>query len=371
MSNLRVHVNALGAVMGGATRHLPPFLHAMHEVRPEWSIRVWVTSGLLSSKIPDDVSIEAVPHWGHMRRLWWESVELPRLLRRDHANVLLNLTNSGPIRSPVPSVMYQRNALWFDPAWVSRLHGRQRVIATARRQLAYLQMRASRATIVPSGAMEKFLGRWRGAPRGAVIVPIPHGVDMQRFGFSQRSWPPASNERIRLLCVGHAAPYKNQLFVVCLVAHLLAAGVDAELWLTVDRRDSPAYFDELCRTRRELKVEDRVVLLGRVDAVEDLYLKAHALIFPSISESFGFPLLEAMASGLPVLASRIPATEELLSSYGWLFAPDDLTSAASAMTEILTSSAVQTTTRVAAVRARGLSWTNNAARVAAVIEEAL
>lgn len=357
--------------MGGATRHLPPFLNAMHAMRPEWSISVWVTSGFNSSEIPDGVSMEAVPRWRHAQRLWWESVELPRLLRRDRADVLLNLTNSGPIRSPVPSVMYQRNALWFDPAWVSRLHGRQRVLAAERRQLAYLQMRASRATIVPSEAMQKFLVHWGGAPRAAVIAPIPHGVDVQRFRFSPRSWPPAPNERIRLLCVGHAAPYKNQLFAVCLVAYLLAAGVDAELWLTVDRRDSPAYFDELCRKRRELEVEDRVVLLGRVDAVEDLYRKAHALIFPSISESFGFPLVEAMASGLPVLAARIPATEELLSSHGWLFASDDLSSAASAIAEILTSSSVQTTTRIAAVRARGLSWTLNAARVAAVIEEVL
>lgn len=369
---LRLHLNAVGAVMGGAARHISPFVNALHQCRPDWSIDIWVTIGHEPVDVPGAVTVRAVPRWSGGRRLWWESVELPRALRRDGAGALVNLTNSGPLRSPVPSILYQRNALWFDPTWAPTFRGRARVAATFRRQLAFLQMRRSALTVVPSAAMAGFLLHWRGAPAAPAIRVILHAVDTTRFARSVRPWPPAIRP-VRLVSVGHAAPHKDQALLVRLVARLREQGLDVHLRLTVERDDSPDYVEEIQRTCRRLGVEDRVELLGRVTRVEELYRDADVMVFPSRSESFGFPIVEAMALGIPVVASGIPASRELLGPSGWFFPPGDVDAAASAILRLLETPAEQVAevTARAAQDACGLSWSANAARVATAIEGSL
>lgn len=367
---LRLHVNAVGAVMGGAARHLPPFLASLHEARPDWSMCIWVTSGHEPAVLPDSVSVRAVSHFRRARRLWWESAQLPGALRHDSADALLNLTNSGPLTSPVPSLLYQRNALWFDPEWAPRLQGRARVLAATRRQLVYLQMRRSAVTIVPSAAMAGYLLRWRGAPSAPSICVVPHGVDTERFSSAPRAWPPPADRPIQLLSVGHAAPHKDQVLLVRLVARLRDAGHDAHLWLTVARQDSADYVGEIERERQRLEVEDRVEILGRVHDVERLYREADIMVFPSRSESFGFPVVEAMAAGLPVVASMIGTSEELLGPDGWFFRPGDVDAAATAVRQLLETPAdrLSDVTARAAAEAGRLTWAANAARVATAIE---
>ena len=78
-----------------------------------------------------------------------------------------------------------------------------------------------------------------------------------------------------------------------------------------------------------LKIYDKVCLLNNIDdkVLAKLYLKALAFIYPSLYEGFGIPLLEAMASGCPIIASRIPSTVEVAGDCPIYFEParvDDL-----------------------------------------------
>jgi glycosyltransferase involved in cell wall biosynthesis len=75
----------------------------------------------------------------------------------------------------------------------------------------------------------------------------------------------------------------------------------------------PAWNTDELKMIRELKIQDRVVLMTGVDDQKlcQLYNEAEALIYPSLYEGFGIPLLEAMACGCPVIASRIPSSVEI------------------------------------------------------------
>lgn len=366
---MRLHVNALGAVMGGAARHLPPFLGALADVRPTWEVVVWVTGDGAPGSTSGGHDVRTVPRLSARRRLGWELQALPRAMRREGADALLNLTNSGPLRGPVPSVLYQRNALWFDPSWVRQLGVRDRAEAQARRQLAYLQMRRSAATIVPSAAMAGYLLGWPGAPSAPTLRVVSHGVDPDRFRNSVRSWPPAGRP-VRLLSISHGSRHKDQLLLIRLVARLRDEAVDAVLRLTVDESDAPEYVAELERERRRLRLHERVEMLGRTVDVERLYRDADIMVYPSLTESFGLPVVEAMAAGVPVVASAIGASRELLGRDGWYFEPGDLDGAARAVRALLAAPAteVAAATARATLSARQRSWTRNATEIAQVVE---
>ena len=358
--------------MGGASRHLPPFLAALHAVRPGWSISLWVTSGHEPSSVSESVSVHSVPRGRVWQRLWWESIRLPRALRADDADALINLTNSGPLLGSVPSVLYQRNSLWFDPDWAGALRGRARVEAVARRQLAYLQMRRSAVVIVPSAAMGRFLLSWPGAPRSCALRVVPHAVDSDRFSLNRRPWPPPQGRPIQLVSVSHAAPHKDQMLLVRLLDRLRDDGLQARLWLTIDHADSPRYFEQIVQLCKELHLEQQVDILGRVEDVSRLYREADIMVFPSRTESFGFPVAEGMASGIPVVASGTAASRELLGSSGWFFPPGDVDAAAAMVHQVLGTSAKRLSERLtrAAQAAQGLTWVENATQVATAIEEA-
>ena len=72
-------------------------------------------------------------------------------------------------------------------------------------------------------------------------------------------------------------------------------------------------------------LESWVRILGYLPEpdVRDLYRAAAALVFPSFCEGFGFPLLEAMAGGLPVAASGVSALPEIGGDAALYFDPED------------------------------------------------
>ncbi|MFW5856648.1 MAG: glycosyltransferase family 4 protein, partial [Planctomycetota bacterium] len=93
----------------------------------------------------------------------------------------------------------------------------------------------------------------------------------------------------------------------------------------------------LDRMIRELGIGERVVRPGFVDD-EDLpavYSLADALVFPSVAEGFGFPVLEAMACGTPVIASDIPPLREVAGDAARLVRPGDLPAWRTALEETL------------------------------------
>jgi glycosyltransferase involved in cell wall biosynthesis len=85
------------------------------------------------------------------------------------------------------------------------------------------------------------------------------------------------------------------------------------------------YEDELRALARELGVEDRVHFPGWVSDtdLEGLYGIASCFVLPTFQEGFGLPVLEAMARGLPVACSDIPALTEVVGDAAVLFDPND------------------------------------------------
>ena len=124
---------------------------------------------------------------------------------------------------------------------------------------------------------------------------------------ADRSWEFAPADRY-VLHVGAHRPHKNVQVLIRTLA-LLPPDVKLVLVGSTDQRwlDSNA---ELCQ---RLGVTDRVLHVDKVSEqdLRWLYQNATAFMYPSLVEGFGLPLLEAMAAGAPVIASRIPVFTEI------------------------------------------------------------
>ncbi len=165
------------------------------------------------------------------------------------------------------------------------------------------------AVIVPSAATGTALRPYvERAGRTIPVLIAPFGVDLAPAD-GKGSLP----DRSYFVCLGTIEPRKNHLLLLNLWRDLVAERGDKtptlvligrrgwEIENTVDMLDRCPALRGILSERSELSDRDTVWLLRN----------AQALLLPSFAEGFGFPLVEALASGTPVLASDIPALREI------------------------------------------------------------
>ena len=124
-------------------------------------------------------------------------------------------------------------------------------------------------------------------------------------------------------------PHKNHMRLVEAVAILKGRGITVPL---VCSGHTTEHTDAAARRAAELGVDD-VMFLGRVSAGEllSLYDRAECLVFPSLFEGFGLPVLEGFAAGLPVACSNTTSLPELAGDAAMLFDPLDPSAIADAL----------------------------------------
>lgn len=162
-----------------------------------------------------------------------------------------------------------------------------------------------------------------------------------------------------LLCVSNRKRHKNEFRVVeafsraCLTPHIhlvFTGNADPELAHCIDRH----------------RVSGRVDFLGTVpeEKLPSLYRGAKALVFPSLYEGFGLPLLEAMACGTPVITANVTAMPEVAGGAALLVDPTSLAQIARAMEQIVSDTTLSEQLRhKGLMRAAEFSWVITAARV--------
>ena len=121
----------------------------------------------------------------------------------------------------------------------------------------------------------------------------------------------------------------------------------------------------------EQRLNGRVEFVGHVEksVLASLYRGAEALVFPSRYEGFGLPVLEAMASGTPVVASSVGAIPEVAGDAAVLVDPGDPVALAGGIERALADR--ERLSRAGLERARLYSWTETARRTLGLYRELL
>jgi glycosyltransferase involved in cell wall biosynthesis len=216
------------------------------------------------------------------------------------------------------------------------------------------------ALIAPSAAFAREFEGHVPQARGKIEV-VPHGAGpaFSPEGESRRF------DRPHVLVVGNPSPYKN-------VAGAIRAFVHATEGLPQVLAVAGLDEGELDAAAREARAPDRsrLVALGRLaqDELAPLYRGADALLFPSLVESFGLPVVEAMASGCPVVCSDLPSLVELGGAAVATAGAEEPEALGKQLRSLLTSEDRAARLREAGLaRARELTWDAAAGRVAALL----
>ena len=145
------------------------------------------------------------------------------------------------------------------------------------------------------------------------VVIIKNGINVDFFK-AKYDASLRMRERI-ILCVGTLSRVKDQFTLI----KALVLVDKAKLWLV---GDGPTKKDVM-NLIEQLGLQDRVLLLGKRVDVHDLLDKAVLYVQPSLFEGFGIAMLEAMASGVPVIGSNGAGMLELLKDVGMTFTVGD------------------------------------------------
>jgi sugar transferase (PEP-CTERM/EpsH1 system associated) len=174
------------------------------------------------------------------------------------------------------------------------------------------------------------------------IVTIRNGVDTDRFRPRDGSRParaPGDPEPLVLGTVGRLDPVKAQRDLLAALARLAPRHPGLRLELV---GDGPLR-DALAAEARERGIADRVRFRGEVARPEDAYAAFDVFALPSLNEGISNTILEAMASGLPVVATRVGGNPELVveGATGTLVSPEDPAELAGAIERYLDDPALR------------------------------
>jgi glycosyltransferase involved in cell wall biosynthesis len=251
-----------------------------------------------------------------------------------------------------------------DLAWIgNRAHFTRRGLSFFRRGLD-LALRDADLVLVPSEATRRDCVRHGFRAEQVRLVPL--GVDATRATLEQTAQTKRRYGLVRpyVLWTGTIEPRKN-LGGLVQAYRKLGGGVDLVLV-------GPKGWNE---DLEALLGDDRsgVHLLGFVPAgdLPGLYAGAEAFCFPSFMEGFGFPVLEAMAQGTPVVTSSGTSTEELAEGAGILVDPRDPSSIAAGLAEVLDDPARREELAAAGLRrAAEYTWERTGRMLVETYEEA-
>ena len=284
----------------------------------------------------------------------WEQAVLPFRIRSG----LLSLCNTGPIAIRKQILCIHDANTWLAPESYSRAFR-----AAYRILHPLLARQVARVTTVSEYSRDALV-RFGIAPKGNIDVIHDGHEHVLRWDATRSRFREIDFPHPFVLLVGSKAPHKNVGIIYRVAAALKAKGIHVNV---TGGQNTMVFAQE-----RLGELPDNMRHLGKVDDDDLAWLYRHALClaFPSRTEGFGLPPLEAMALGCPVISSDVGSLPEVCGNAAMYAAPDDPTAWLKALERI--ASDAGTRKRLAASgpqRAKLFSWREGALKYLATAAE--
>ena len=300
-------------------------------------------------------------------RIWHDQVTVPLLTRRS-TDVLITPSSVGSLLAVVPEI----------------------VIVAAHLSIPSVRRGLPEPTLSPSHRL--YYGpvmRWSHR-RAACVAPISMwlaerlvaetGIEAGRVtplpcGVSVSTHAPGRTDSVvpTVLFVSTLYPYKNADRLVQAFARAAPSLPSGARLVIVGRDPDGRQHPRLAGLAESLGVGNRVELTGKIgdDELEERYRQAAVLVYPSLAEGFGLPVLEAMARGVPVIAADRTSLPEVVGDAGLLVDPESTAGIGNAIVRVLIEPGLANRLSGAGrARAETMTWDRTAATLLDMIEHA-
>ena len=350
---MHVFLNGLGAnTASGLTylRNVLPHLSRREDVRTTVALNPRLQAEFLT--LPNLHFAEVPEMNGAARRFWFEQTHLPALIRKTRADALISAGNFALRKSPVPQILLSGNSLYtsadFRRDLLMRSEYAMWLDTRTRATVARRSVMWADCTVAPTRAFADELQHWT----GKAVVAIHHGFDHELFFRDWSPLPPeiqhkldGAGDCVRLLHVSHYNYFRNfeTLFRAVPLLRQRMPGRKIRLFLTckLQDADNPGKYKTQAAAAlvEQLGIREEVVELGAVPyrSLHQVYRACDLYVSSSYAETFAHPLVEAMASGLPIVASELSVHREVCRDAADYFPRFDSGALADRAADVLTS----------------------------------
>ncbi len=355
----------------GTGKNLLDLYRTLATVRPQWS----VTAFHREAEINDDLLPAPFAQPRHIEMLGdrlgaWERVRLPMAAWRGGADLLHCPANTSPHWLPIPALVTIHDLIPLDMPDshpLEEVHRFEAAVRSACRRAAWI--------ITPSAYTRERLTAEFGADKACVTVN-PWPADSAMKHVPQHEWMPVLRRyeinAPYVLHFGAADPRKNTLGLIEAWAQLPSAIRD-EWRLLIVGLDKKS-FEDYGAFAQIRGVAHSVVMHGFApeEDIPTLLSAADVLAFPSLSEGYGLPILDAWTARTPVLTSDCTSLPEVAGDAALLVDPYDFADIARGLSEMMTSTALRNELiALGTASARRLTWRDTAERFAQCAEAAV
>ncbi len=249
----------------------------------------------------------------------WEQGLLPLWAREDRLDLLHCPANTAPLRIPSRTrlVLTIEDVMYLLPSWVTPLSSefRQRAGRQYRRFVVPRVAARAHKILTISHHSKSDIMKHLGLPGDRISVAYlaveRNGPCTQGGAEADQSFDSPAPDGRFVLAIGGYDPRKNTERIIR--AYGLLRSVDAVseklVVVSVPRWQGSSFH----RLAKRLELGANIVLMGHVSDsyLGLLYKKARCLVYPSLYEGFGLPVLEAMAAGIPVVTSAVSSLHEV------------------------------------------------------------
>lgn len=324
---MKVLVNAISAKKGGIVTYTANLIKSFKEREVD---AVFAVSPDFPDKDTMPTIVTNASDFSPAKRFFWEQTVWRKQVIRSNPDVLFSSANFGLAKSPVPQVLLLREGGLFDNFYLSNIAPSQgfdpAIKRIIRRKLMLMSAKEADYIMTPTAAMRDMIIEW--APE------IRDKCSVNSYGTLSSIFTPLCEPRrwmedgtLRLLYVSVYYPHKNP-GIIAEVANLLnESGIKTQATITMTMDEvSSSIGGNLDYAQLARGVDRGVVNLGRhhYSKLPDLYRSHDIFIFPSVSETFGHPMVEALSTGLPVIASDTSVNREICGDAAVYFKPFSL-----------------------------------------------